>query len=67
MPGEDPRWARAPNELPDIKTPVETAAEPATTSNNTDASAEFIAPAADPFISSDAPPPQDIGADGLSP
>jgi chemotaxis protein MotB len=71
MPGEDPRWARAPNELPDTKSTTETPAEPAATSNSTDASAEFIAPAAtsadDPFISIDAPPPQDIGADGLSP
>ena len=85
MPGEDPRWARAPNELPDTKTttekPAETAAEPATTSNKMDAPAEFIAPAAeptpaaapadDPFISpaisTDAPPPQDIGTGGVSP
>jgi len=78
MPGEDPRWARAPNELPDIKTSTETPTEPAITSNSTDASAEFIAPATaepvpaatpadDPFISTDAPPPQEIGTGGVSP
>lgn len=53
MPGEDPRWARAPNELPDTKTPAEPA--PAATS------------ADDPFISIDAPPPRDIGTDRPSP
>ncbi len=72
MPGEDPRWARAPNELPHSETPAAPPAEPAATSNDKGATAGFVAPRTeqapvdDPFISSDPPPPQAIGTDGLS-
>jgi chemotaxis protein MotB len=68
MPGEDPRWARAPNELPNAGT----AAKPASAPNTTGAPADPIAPAtaqkpaaatttSDPFINATTPPPQASG------
>ncbi|MBI5039711.1 MAG: flagellar motor protein MotD [Gammaproteobacteria bacterium] len=65
MPGEDPRWARAPNELPESP-----AAKVPDTNDALIAPAPASPPPApgdDPFISPAAPAPQDIGVGGVAP
>ena len=81
MPGEDPRWASEPSELPkspvaEVSEPVVTPVEPAplepvsavSTSTSPEPAPAILAPPTDdPFIDPSAPPPVDIGAGSGTP